>query len=539
MRRRTVIVNSVLAVALVGVVAGSAVAIAGGGRQPEPTGTMVAVKRGTVTATVTATGNVEAGSTVSVASPGSGKVTRIYVTKGQRVDKGDRLFRIDDTTEQQDLDTANATLASAQAGLETTTQGRSAQDRAVDDASVRSAQTSLDNARTAARHAKATYQLDKKQQDKLVAKAEDAVDDAEQQLTDDRDALTDAEAALATAQQTGDTAAVTEAQNTITQLQAAIGTDETAVANARTSLTQARQTRDKTLLADKQAIQTQGGQVAAAEDQLTSAKAQRASNQQPARQGALDSAQAQIDSAQAAVDKAERAVENTTVRAPADGTVAEIGAVLGQSTPDSAGSGSGTSTGTGAGGTGGAASSSGSSAGASGAMVTLVDDGAKQVTAAVAEADIVKVRSGQAATVTFPASGTTLTGRVTSVATRSTVSNNVVQYDVAVALPTAGPAVKLGQTGDVTITTAQHTDVLFVPTSAITTADGHSTVTRRTGGTDATVEVETGLVGATGTEIVRGLAEGDQLVLPTGETGGAFTFPGAGSSPSSTPSSSR
>jgi multidrug efflux pump subunit AcrA (membrane-fusion protein) len=161
-------------------------------------------------------------------------------------------------------------------------------------------------------------------------------------------------------------------------------------------------------------------------------------------------------------------------------------------------------------------------------MVTLVNDQAKQITAAVAEADIVKVKAGQKASVTFPASSKTLSGKVTSVARQSTVSNNVVQYDVAVSLPTADSSIRLGQTGNVTITTASHSNVLYVPTSAVTTTGTTSTVTRRQDGTDVTVVVETGLVGTTGTEIVRGLSEGDQIVLPTGTTGG-FTFPGAGS----------
>jgi multidrug efflux pump subunit AcrA (membrane-fusion protein) len=131
------------------------------------------------------------------------------------------------------------------------------------------------------------------------------------------------------------------------------------------------------------------------------------------------------------------------------------------------------------------------------------------------------------------------------VAAQSTVSNNVVQYDVAVSLPTADASVRLGQTGNVTITTGSHVDVLYVPTSAITTSGSVSTVTRRVDGVDSIVQVQTGLVGSTGTEIVRGLSQGDAVVLPTGDSTGSFTFPGSGSSPpaqngsgSSSPSSS-
>ena len=546
MKRRTVIINSVLGAALLAVGGLTAVSVSAGNAKPAVTGATVQVERGTVTATVTATGNVVAGSTVSVNGPGTGDVTKIYVKQGQRVDKGDKLLKIDDTSAQDDLETARSNLDSAEASMTTTLQGRSSQDRAVDDAGVRSAQTSLDNACTALKQAKASYRLDKAQQDKLVSRADDALDAAEQQKSDDQDALADAKKALATAQTAGDAAAVTEQQSTITRLQTAIVSDGTAIDSARSGLTQAKQTRDKTLLAGRQAIQTQQGQVDSAADALKAQQAQRSANQQPAREGAIASAQAQIDNAQIAVDKAEQAVKDTTVRAPVAGTVADVAAVVGQASASAGSSGGSASGSSGSGGTAGGSSTGGSAGSGSGGsgLVTLVNDRAKQVTATVAEADIVKVRTGQSVAVAFPASGRAVTGTVLSVATQSTVSNNVVQYDVAVSLPVGDSSIRLGQTADVTITTGSHAGVLYVPTSAITTSGGASSVTRRVGDTDAIVQVQTGLVGANGTEIVRGLEEGDQLVLPTG-TGGGFTFPGAGSgsagsgagsAPSSTPS---
>ena len=538
MRRRTLVVNSVLGVALVGVVALTAVSVAAGGAKPPVTGTTVRVDRGTVTATVTATGNVEAGSTVSVDASGSGEVTKIYVKTGQRVHKGDKLLKIDDVSARNDLETARSNLASAEATMTTTTQGRSSADQAVDDAAVSSAATSLDNARTALAQSRSTYRLDKRQQDKLVRSAQSSLDAAEQQLSDDQKALTEAKNSLAAAQAAGDTAAATRAQTTITQLQTSIATDQTTIDSATSGLTQAQQTRDKTLLGGRQAIKTQQGQVNTAEDALAAQKAQRSANRQPARPGAVASAQAQIDNARIAVDKAQRAVRDSTVRAPVDGTVADVTAVVGQSSSTAGGGTASGASGSGATAGGSTAGGGATSSGSSGSgLVTLVDASVQQVTAAVAEADIVKVTAGQAASVSFPASGTTVKGSVLSVATQSTVSDNVVQYDVAVSLPGGSSAIRLGQTADVSITTGSHPDVLYVPTSAITTSGSTSSVTRRIGDTDAVVEVETGLVGANGTEIVRGLSEGDQLVLPTGDSGG-FTFPGSGSGSGAAPTSS-
>jgi hypothetical protein len=70
-------------------------------------------------------------------------------------------------------------------------------------------------------------------------------------------------------------------------------------------------------------------------------------------------------------------------------------------------------------------------------------------------------------------------------------------------------------------------DALSVPTSALTKAGDRYTVLRRANGADSTVEVQTGLVGTTDTEITGGLAEGDQVVI-TLSTASTTTGAGAG-----------
>ena len=88
------------------------------------------------------------------------------------------------------------------------------------------------------------------------------------------------------------------------------------------------------------------------------------------------------------------------------------------------------------------------------------------------------------------------------------MTNNVVLYPITVALDTAPAGVKTGSTASLAITDGQATGVLEVPTAAITTVGTNHTVTVRRNGTDTTVPVGVGLIGATTTEITSGLAGG-------------------------------
>jgi hypothetical protein len=153
------------------------------------------------------------------------------------------------------------------------------------------------------------------------------------------------------------------------------------------------------------------------------------------------------------------------------------------------------------------------------------------VTTQVAEADANRVKVGQSASITFSAANLTAKGSVTAIDVQDNVSNNVVQYGVTVTLTDPPAGLKLGQTATVSITTGTKQDVLEVASSAITKVGATGTVTVRRNGKDSTVPVQTGLAGDTLTEIVSGLSEGDEVVLPTstgGSGSGGFTFPGGG-----------
>ena len=75
------------------------------------------VQRGDIEKNVVATGSIESINTVDVGAQVSGKVTKLYITLGQQVKKGDLIADIDSTTQINMLNTRKAELAGYQAQL--------------------------------------------------------------------------------------------------------------------------------------------------------------------------------------------------------------------------------------------------------------------------------------------------------------------------------------------------------------------------------------------------------------------------------------
>ena len=127
--------------------------------------------------------------------------------------------------------------------------------------------------------------------------------------------------------------------------------------------------------------------------------------------------------------------------------------------------------------------------------------------AGFSEIDAAKIRPGQTATVTVDAlPNEKFAAHVLSVDTLSTVTSNVVTYNVTFVLDNPSAKVKPGMSADVDVIIAQADNVLNLTSSAVRTTGGRSTVTVRRNGEDVTVSVVTGLKGDSTTEIVSGLS---------------------------------
>lgn len=170
-----------------------------------------------------------------------------------------------------------------------------------------------------------------------------------------------------------------------------------------------------------------------------------------------------------------------------------------------------------------------------------------EVATSVVESDIGKISTGQKATVTISAVSASLGGTVSSIAPSGSSSGNsgVVSFAVEVVLDAPPDSVRPGMSADVSVVTASATNVLAVPSRALSGSAGNYTVrVVAADGTVAARSVTVGIVTSSLAEIQSGLQAGELVVTGTSSTqatvngtGGAgglgggrggTTFPGGG-----------
>ena len=140
------------------------------------------------------------------------------------------------------------------------------------------------------------------------------------------------------------------------------------------------------------------------------------------------------------------------------------------------------------------------------------------VKAQVDETDIGKIRVGQKVNIELDAfQGQTIAGRVEHIAYESELINNVNIYKVDI-LPVSVPSFfRAGMSANVNFTLEEKKDVLLIPLNAFKKVSSRSYVfvqDKKTGKV-ASLQVTTGLENTNHVEIVSGLKEGDEVIIPT------------------------
>lgn len=248
---------------------------------------------------------------------------------------------------------------------------------------------------------------------------------------------------------------------------------------------------------------------------------------------ALAAARATVEVKKNAVTQAKAALADATLVSPiagkvADVTIAKDDTVSGSASTTSSsannGTGSGANAGTGSGtgtnaGTGsGTGSSTGSSASSS-AAVTVISDGTFTVTTAVSNAEVTSVKKGLQATITPTGSTEPVFGTVSSVgvvASSSTSSGSgSATFPVTITVTGKQPTLLPGSSATVAITVKQLTNVLSVPTQAVSTVDGKTVVQKLVNGKQVATPVKLGAAVGASTVVASGVRQGDQIVLPS------------------------
>jgi HlyD family secretion protein len=227
---------------------------------------------------------------------------------------------------------------------------------------------------------------------------------------------------------------------------------------------------------------------------------------------------AAVTSAQALVDLARHNLAGATLRAPFDGTITAINGVTGEYLT--------ASTGTTAQAPGTVAAIPGTATNVAASTITrpggtqfMVISGNTAMSAVVPfqESDAARMLPGQGVDLAFDAlPELQLKGTVTAVAPAGTALSGAMSFYVTIRLDGSDKLLKEGLSVRATVHTQERKDVLSVPNGALHTQDGASVVlVVDADGGQHSITVQTGLVGADRTEVVTGLTDGQQVLVPS------------------------
>ena len=482
---------------------------------------VVDVQRGNLSAAITVVGELDAAQRADLAferMTNTTKLVSLDVKPGNTVKAGEVLATIDPAAYQQALDQAKSDLQTAEQTLADLKTPATALDIATADETVAQADHGLQQAK------RDLVNLQAPDLSTLVEAVQNAQDDLAlaklQQTLAEHDAVTKSERDLqysagwhqrriaqlqdlvatgkANLEQTNQIATeqetLGEVQSDLARIQAqrqlslqagaaSITKAQAALAEAQKALADGKAGGDKLALAKAQLA------VKDAEYTLAAAKDARAKLDEGADAVKLASAQADVDKKRLAVADADAALAGTKLVAPFDGTVLQAYVAVGDVV---------------------AANTN---------ILSLANLNDLQVLASVDETTIRQVSAGQAAQITFDAvPGQTLQGQVGDVPLQGTLQGGVMVYEVPISLVGAEKLPLLvGMTANVKIALGHAENVLLVPAMALQKANGMYQVlvpnTVDPAGQPEAVPVEVGLSDGSYTQIVRGLNDGDKVVV--------------------------
>jgi HlyD family secretion protein len=374
------------------------------------------VERGNLRNTVTATGTLQAVTTVQVGSQASGTISALYADFNSTVKKGQVVAQLDPSVMQAQVQQAAANLQQAQAQLQQA-QAAVGQSHAV----VAQTRAGITDARAKALAAGSTTQ----NQQAGVSAAEANVAVLKAQLDDAASFLRQEQTLLQ-----GGVIPQREYDTAQTSYKTAEAKYNQAVAQLRMAQLSAQSASSSGQTQANAAVEQAQAQAQQSQGQVVSAQAQ------------VQNAEAQVEQARAALQLAQINLQHTTIASPIDGVVVSRDVNVGQTV---------------------AASLSAPT------LFTIAQDLTQmQVIANIDQADIglVEQAKGVAFTVdAFP--GEEFKGAIQQMRLNPQNVQNVVTYNVVIDVSNPEQKLKPGMTANLTVTIDERNDVLKVPNSAL------------------------------------------------------------------------
>ncbi len=423
-----------------------------GSDQPTETAT---VQRGDLILSVEASGSLTPRVEVSLAFTAGGRVADRLVVRGQTVQAGDLLVRLDAAAlrkklEQAELDLQSLTSPYAIAEAEKV---------------LADARDALEDAKYDNRVQQEGYRGSDSDIDGLKAElilAEEKVEDKQEAFDEEADKPEDdyqravAQAGLSAAIDARDAVArnLNWYLGHTTELDQAILDADVAIAEARVAAAEA-------LLAE-----LKGGTV-------------------PQDEGLyLDPALTRLRGARISVEIARLAIADTRLVAPFVGTITSLDVQVGEFVSPGQ------------------------------TVIVLSELAALQAEINLDETDVARIAIGAPVAITVDAfPGAELSGKVTDIAPSATIQSGVVLYPVTVRLDPTDLPLRPGMTANVTIIVEKRENTLIVPFRAVETEGGQAFVTLQTDAGSQRVPVTLGLITDTQIEILSGVSEGDLVAV--------------------------
>ncbi|MDD4318792.1 MAG: efflux RND transporter periplasmic adaptor subunit [Candidatus Peribacteraceae bacterium] len=283
-----------------------------------------------------------------------------------------------------------------------------------------------------------------------------------------------------------------EYKNVIAAQRSAVQAALAAVSTAQSNLQSASATYDTRIGTARSTISaSEGAQRRAEADILTYQTALQAQEADLALKRAgtrptdIDAARARVRQAQASLAQAQSNYADTILRSPVDGTVTHVNVKVGESAP------------------------------VTDPAVTVLGQSPFRIEMHVSEVDVPKLAKTQSGAIeldSFP--GVSYRLRVNEIERSPRNVDGVSKYRVKLDFVHPHDEFRIGMTGDVTVTTGERRDVVFVPGRAVLTNDGAKVVRILRKGKAVEQAVTTGMEGQSGdVEITSGLEGGETVVI--------------------------